>query len=370
MVRGWYPVVGALASALAVPLALAGPLNPPAGPITSTAKPLAEVEPRTAINAANTPGDASSVFRIIQPGSYYLTGNVTGVTGKYGIVIAASNVSVDLNGFAVLGAASTFTGIFSSSPANGVTVRNGSVSGWTTSGIDLNASAGTLIENVVVRGNTGFGVRTGTQGVIRFCSCTSNTTTGIAVFQGGVVESCNAAGNGSIGISAGFGSVVRSCLARENTSGGINVNGEAVVSDCTAYNNGGTGISAGSLTLVERCTSSFNIGTGISAGAGCTVRGNLCGNNSGASGFGVAVTGADNRVEDNNCTSNTRGVDVSSAGNIVARNVCSGNSINWNIVSGNAVAPIVNASTNGALISGNTYAGSLGGTDPNSNFTY
>ncbi|HYD01608.1 MAG TPA: hypothetical protein VEB22_10315, partial [Phycisphaerales bacterium] len=47
----------------------AGPLNPPVGPVAPTAKPIAEVEPRTAINAANTPGDADSLFRITQPGS-------------------------------------------------------------------------------------------------------------------------------------------------------------------------------------------------------------------------------------------------------------------------------------------------------------
>ena len=51
-------------------LALAGPLNPPAGPVTSTYKTLTEVEPRIAINLTNTPGDANSVFKITQRGSY------------------------------------------------------------------------------------------------------------------------------------------------------------------------------------------------------------------------------------------------------------------------------------------------------------
>ncbi|MCH8150310.1 MAG: hypothetical protein IH987_20420, partial [Planctomycetes bacterium] len=38
----------------------AGNLNPPSGPVTPTMKTLTEVEPRIAINATNTPGDASS----------------------------------------------------------------------------------------------------------------------------------------------------------------------------------------------------------------------------------------------------------------------------------------------------------------------
>ena len=48
-------------------ISIAGPLDPPAGPITATYKTLAEVEPRTAINATHTPGDADSIFKITQP---------------------------------------------------------------------------------------------------------------------------------------------------------------------------------------------------------------------------------------------------------------------------------------------------------------
>src|SRR5437762_13979859 len=99
----------ALAAAVAVTglIASAGNLNPPAGPVTPTMKTLTEVEPRIAINATNTPGDSDSLFKITQPGSYYLTGNITGVAGKHGIEIAASGVTLDLNGFDLLGAPSS-----------------------------------------------------------------------------------------------------------------------------------------------------------------------------------------------------------------------------------------------------------------------
>src|SRR6186713_1252076 len=76
-----------------------GPLTPPLGPPAPTMKTLDQVEPRKPIDATNTPGDADSLFKITQPGSYYLTANVTGVNAKYGIEIAASGVTVDLNGF-------------------------------------------------------------------------------------------------------------------------------------------------------------------------------------------------------------------------------------------------------------------------------
>ena len=64
------------------------------------------------------------------------------------------------------------------------------------------------------------------------------------------------------------------------------------------------------------------------------------------------------------------GIKIDAPGNVVVRNVCSGNTTNWSIAVGNAVAPIVAASVNGVAISGNAYAGSLGSTDPNANFTY
>ncbi|HVZ93498.1 MAG TPA: hypothetical protein VG797_03210 [Phycisphaerales bacterium] len=86
-------VIAALSVVLACtgPL-FAGPLTPPAGPVAPTTGP----EPRVAINAANTPGDADatpSMFKITQPGSYYLTGNITGTSGKAGIEVASSDVT-------------------------------------------------------------------------------------------------------------------------------------------------------------------------------------------------------------------------------------------------------------------------------------
>src|SRR5215813_2047720 len=82
---------------MAVP-ALAGDLTPPPGPVGPTMKPLSQVEPRTPVTATTTPGDFNSVYQINQSGSYYLTGNVAGVTGKIGVKILVGNVTLDLNG--------------------------------------------------------------------------------------------------------------------------------------------------------------------------------------------------------------------------------------------------------------------------------
>ena len=141
--------------------------------------------------------------------------------------------------------------------------------------------------------------------------------------------------------------------------------------DCAAYDNNLDGIAIGVGGGVSNCTASRNARNGIVAINGCTVFLNTCAaNGEGGDGAGILLTGTDNRVEQNNCTTNDRGIDVNGVGNVIMKNTCSGNTINWDIAVGNAVAPIVGAATNAALISGNTYAGSLGSTDPNANFTY
>src|SRR5262245_5926864 len=92
----------------------AGSLDPPGAP-ASTMKPLDQVEPRTAITALP--------ITISAPGSYYLTQNLTASTG---INITVSNVTIDLNGFALTGAATSGTGIRTSvSSLRNITIRNG-----------------------------------------------------------------------------------------------------------------------------------------------------------------------------------------------------------------------------------------------------
>ncbi|MEL6329076.1 MAG: hypothetical protein AAFR38_05405 [Planctomycetota bacterium] len=73
--------------------------QPPAGAVVDTGR----FGPRTEINAVNTPGDADSTFKITRPGSYYLAADVIVEAGFTGIEIAASDVSIDLNGFAIRG---------------------------------------------------------------------------------------------------------------------------------------------------------------------------------------------------------------------------------------------------------------------------
>ena len=355
-------------------LLFAGPLDPPSGPVTSTYKTLTEVEPRIAINATNTPGDADSVFRIAASGSYYLTGNLIGLfnAGMHGIEVAASDVTIDLGGFRITGGASTLDGIYiPDSGLKNITVRNGSVTNWGGAGVNARYATGGSITRVNASGNGLAGINAGIGFVVRECTAADNAT-GIVANRDSTIEHCSASTNLGAGVGVGINCSVIGCTASSNAAGGIFSQNYSRIADCTASENGGWGIEVLTGCAVLDSLASSNGSGGIRVDSGCLVRGNNCQRNGTGPdpGPGILIRVGDNRVEGNNCTNADWGLKVEGAGNIIIRNTCSGNSTNWSIVAGNAVAPIVAASTNPNAINGNSYAGSLGSTDPNANFTY
>jgi len=259
----------------------AGPLNPPAGPVAPTLKTLTEVEPRIAINLTNTPGDNDSLFKITQPGSYYLTGNITGVVGKHGIEIAASGVTLDLNGFDLVGVPGmgAFDGV---SVVNGgvgnVTVRNGSVRNWADEGIDLSIALISRIDGVLATANLGNGIHVGNGGTVSNCTAFSNSGDGIANGSSCVVSNCAVFDNSGVGIRASIGT--------------------SSITECLVSGNAGGGISVGNHCTIARCTVRGNALDGILCASACLIVDNLCADNgSGASvGAGIRVTGSDNRI--------------------------------------------------------------------------
>ncbi len=311
-------------------VAFAGPLDPPAGPVASTAKPLAELEPRIAIAAASTPGDADSVFKITQPGSYYLTGNISGAMNKHGIKIVANGVSIDLNGFALVGFTGTLSGIAAPSGVSGTTIKHGTIMSWGADGIDLSTANSAIIQGVSVVSNTGRGINAN---------------------NAALVSDCTASYNGSDGISSGSYGTVVNCVANQNGASGIRVSLGASVSNSTASLNTTDGILVvGGACLIRSNTCTFN---GLGAGNGA----------------GIRATSTDNRIEGNQCTNADFGIKIDGwNGNFIARNTCTSNTTNWDIPAGN-VCLVVQGVT-GAAISGNSGGVAPGSTDPNANFTY
>ena len=352
-----------------------GSLTPP-GPPTPTMKSLDQVEPRTPISAATTPGDGSDNFIITKPGSYYLTTNFINSAGKGGIRIETNNVTIDLNGFAVDGAGIGSQGIriITSIHRLNVTVRNGTVCNWNSAGIALTFGLNTLVEKVLVTGNAGDGIETGENGVVRDCLAYTNANggtflAGMVAGQGSVVENCAADFNGNnnancTGISVGSGSTVSHCSANQNngpsaigirtgsyctvtecvtsfatgTNGaGISLGNGSSAVHCSASGNSGvgtTGILAGQHTSIENCVASFNGGDGIQASDNCSIIANKCDNNLNT---GIHTTGQRNRIDGNAVVLNiSGGIKVDSNLNLVVRNSATGSGgLNYVIAAGN-----------------------------------
>ncbi len=105
----------------------AGDLNPPPGAIAST-------------NCTQINEDAIGPlpFTISNPGCYVLTSNLTGVSGQPGIVIDADHVTLDLNGFALIGVAGSTDGVKMLGIHENIEVRSGTVTDWGGGGVNIN----------------------------------------------------------------------------------------------------------------------------------------------------------------------------------------------------------------------------------------
>jgi hypothetical protein len=394
--------LSALALLITGAVLYAGPLNPPVGPVASTHKTLIEVEPRIAVNATNTPGDplgdpSPSLFKITQPGSYYLTGNITGVVGKHGIEIASSGVTLDLMGFDLVGvpAMGVLDGVsVTMNSLTNIAVVNGSVRNWGQDGVNLGAfsASGCRVEDIASSGNGRIGVFAGNGSRIFRCfasggqyglygstscifvgsSATGASVSGFWCGSGTVISDCSAFDNAGVGITASVTTVTNSA-AYSNGGNGMNIGAGSAVSNCVAYANSGTGFTATSGTTIVDCTARSNTLDGILCSSACIIRGNICSINGNGTGDGANIhaTGSDNRIEGNNCSVADRGIDVDLAGNIIIKNTCAGNTTDWVIAANNVFGPIIDRrAPASAAVSGFAAASSLGSTDSNANFSY
>ena len=261
-----------------------GALAPPGIP-APTMKSLDQVEARIIVNSTNCPGDSTALFIISQPGSYYLTGNISGVSGKDGIAVTAPDVTLDLNGFSLIGVSGALFGVDALSQQPNLTIRNGSLRNWST-GI---AAARGAIERIQAS-NNGTGIAVSKRSTVTNCSASSNTGTGMSASDS-IVEHCIAANN-SVGVAV-FQSILSNCLVELNTTNGINAQGGAYVLE------------------------------------------NNCLSNSAA---GIISSGGDNRIERNHIVGNATGLQASSGGSVFRENTVQDNtSANYNFAAGNRV---------------------------------
>lgn len=320
VVAAMFPWVGAV---------YAGDLNPPAGPVAQTHKTLTEVEPRKAIKMANTPGDADSVFKITQPGSYYLTGDVTGVAGKHGIEVDPTiftAVTIDLNGFVLQGVAGSLDGITGFGTVN---VRNGTVEEWDGAGIFV------------------------LQGRVEDIRARLNGMSGIHVSLGSTISRCESTGNAGDGLFAGDTTQVSQCISKNNDGWGLHVDGACTVRDCIFYANELGGLDTG-LSIVRDSLFFSNVGPAISDRGFSTIAENQV--NSGSTGILALATRS--RIEKNVVTDCVKGIDVNGTGNIIIGNTCTECTTHYEFPLGilNTVGEILSFPSGGVVTSHNPWA--------------
>lgn len=224
-----------------------------------------EINQSCAVTGGCFAGDAAGFpVRIIDPGSYRLTGNLTVVDGNTtAIRIAAGHVTIDLNGFSITGPAvcsdQPVTSCTNGGSGNGIlaennpdvhhiTVKNGDIRGMGHDGIDVRTREGIRLDGVRVVGNAGFGISVGENSHVSNCLSKGNLENGIIGRAGTQVRNCTVMHNGGTGISLGGGT--------------------SIVRDSSTINNGNTGLSCGSASrdtcLIENVISSQNASVGIS----------------------------------------------------------------------------------------------------------
>jgi hypothetical protein len=352
-----------------------GSLTPPGAP-APTMRTLLQIEPRTPIS--------SLPYSISSSGAYYLTTNLTGTSGSDGIDILASNVDLDLNGFTMTGVAGSQYGIFVAfGPDSGLTIRNGTVTGWGFYGIFVTNSISASLQRIRANGNTSGGISIGPYSVAEDCAASGNGGVGITAGIGCRITDCTVTANGTSGLSANATAVVSGCIAMSNLLNGILVGNAGTVSGCSATQNaanGGAGIATGTGSTVIGCTADFNVngsltspgisvgnnstvknctalsnGAGIAAGNGCNIMDSTACNSLSGSGEGITVgsycvvrgclttgnsfngivlSGSNTVIMDNICTASGSLPDIYISGshNTVIRNIVDTNAANSSIV--------------------------------------
>jgi parallel beta-helix repeat protein len=357
-------------------------------------KSLSQIEPRTLI--------ATLPATLAAPGSYCLVTNLTGAAGSHGIIIAADNITLDLNGFTLLGATESLNGIHLQGPRHNITIQNGTVANWETA-VEGNEGSQSRIHQLQTIRNRQSGIVAGAASILRQCLVASNGAFGLSIGEEGLVEDCVATANGLHGIVTRAAASVSNCNSTKNRGDGFFLTADSSMTGGRALRNGGSGITAASdvqihfssaaenqgkgiaagpsaqihnssfsrnldagiiagpdsqiigckananakgiqvdvRSTIRNCTAKSNGGDGIIVTSECVVVGNGCSNNfSARDSAGIHATGTDNSIQENHVSSNDRGIAVDAPGNLVIRNSASNNTLNYFVIGEQTIGPI------------------------------
>lgn len=300
-------VAAGLVATVSTTLLVAGPLTPPPGAPASTYKTLQQVEPRTPI---------SGFTDITAPGSYYLTQSFGVVAGTDAILVRASNVTIDLNGFTISGGR---TGVALAGGVRSVVIKNGMIRNMTGSAIFADAGSGPRATQVDLRdlrladftdAAVFLGDDATISNVVAQGVAGSTSSSGFTVGARSNISSSSVDRVALTGISAGPATQVSSVSVSSTGGDGILVTSHSRVADTIVTSAAGNGMrvtpNTASNVTIDRCTidnvglngiqldgnSSLVTNTSVSSIGGSSTFG-------GPISSGVLMNGSDSRVESN-----------------------------------------------------------------------
>ncbi len=308
----------------------------PSGAPAPTMKTLDEI-----FTAAESRMPISEAVTIGRPGSYYLTQNIFVKGDSDGIIIKASNVTIDLNGYSIIGPSIGSSNGISCSGQYNIKIMNGNIANFGDDGVSCSGTSDTTVLNLCTSDNGLYGIYLGANSIVKNCISTENGSVGILAGANSIIENCISKSNKSNGFSVSGGSLVKSCTSSDNGSAGFSFTGRCQASNCVSYSNSGYGFAASISALSGRTglvlldsNSHSNGSDGVYAGTGsfienCSIYAN--------EGHGVNVSegsvlslggGIDTRAAIKNCniTNNTKnGIIAFSGCDITGNNISKNN---------------------------------------------
>lgn len=256
---------------------LPGPsLTPPAGAPAPQFKTLAQVEARTPLSSGQ-PGVAingAGTITISQPGSYYLTGNVSIGTGSaHGISITADNVTLDLNGFVLSCTAAAGGHAVTCDGRKGTRILNGSITSGTTvsgstftpagwdRGVSADSAPDTTVSGLIIRGVRTDGIFTASDSTL-VERCTINICAGVGARAHSVRDTTV---RGAGGPAAIMSSTLKDSGNMENCyAENVSATGQGIFApDATVINSRGISVGAEGIHALTVLNSRGESGTGL-----------------------------------------------------------------------------------------------------------
>lgn len=198
-------------------------------------------------------------------GLYRLTGNVVMTGDASAFVIDRANVTLDLNGFVIVGKRQTQHGIRVSGVRSAIAIRNGIIRDFA-DGINLTNCLSAQLSDLIIETCNGDGVDAPESVIVEGCTFRNNQAYGASVGPSSRVSDCIAIFNKIGGIAAASDSIVKDCVANDNTIYGIACGPAVLVLDSVASRNGSIGVFSSDNVVVSRTAANNNTLQGIAAG--------------------------------------------------------------------------------------------------------